>query len=84
MANETSSKAQALSNRSMGTSKGFPDFIIFVGAKVVFIEMKRTEGGRASPEQKDWIDFLQKAGHPASICEGFEEAKEFLIKVDND
>lgn len=83
VANETSSKAQALANRSMGTSKGFPDFVIFVSGYVVFIEMKRTEGGRASKEQKEWIDFLQKAGHHAEICDGFEEAKKFLTEVSN-
>lgn len=80
VANETRSRVQAISNKQLGTSKGFPDYIVYVSGKVVHIEMKRTKGGKLSPEQKEWLAFLQREGHPAACCNGFDDAKKFVEK----
>ena len=57
IANETRSKRQAIKNKSLGTSKGVPDYLILHPTRgVVFIELKRLRGGKVSAEQKEWID----------------------------
>ncbi len=42
-----------------GDGKGFPD-IVLVRERVIFIELK-TESGKLSPEQEQWIAVLKKA-----------------------
>ena len=69
----------------MGYGKGVPDYLIIVKNRLLFIEMKRKEGGRASPEQKEWIIALNDIkGVTALICHGSDEAikavEEFLKK----
>ena len=75
-------KVRALKMKRMGTSKGFPDLLVFVprdnGYKLIAIEMKRRVGSRTSEEQKEWLRRLEKAGVPAAICHGAEEAVEFV------
>jgi hypothetical protein len=40
--------------------------------------MKRQEGGILSPEQKEWIEFLDNYGMCVAVAKGFEEAKRIL------
>ena len=54
-----------------GVSAGVPD--LFVAEWQLFIELKRIKGGRVSPEQRDWLDYLKKCGYSAEVCNGFEE-----------
>lgn len=67
--------------KAMGMSKGFPDVEIpyrrgdYGG---LYIEMKREEGGKLSPEQVEWLEFLRSQGHYADFAEGFEEAKRMV------
>ena len=82
IANETRSKRQAIKNKSLGTSKGVPDYLILHPTRgVVFIELKRLRGGKVSAEQKEWIEALNAAGIPAAICNGFVASKEWLEKL---
>ena len=47
-------------------------------SRLVAIELKRKKGGRVSPEQKEWLEILNDAGVEATVCHGFEEAKQFI------
>lgn len=75
-------KAVAGKLKAQGVSAGFPDLIIFPainsGLPVLFVEMKRQRGGVVSDHQKDWLDYLNKAGFPAQVCKGFNEARQFI------
>lgn len=77
--NATNSRRQGLVNKALGTSRGFPDYILFT-PQAVFVEMKRRKGGKVAPEQKEWINLLTHAGYDAKICHGFEEAKQFVVE----
>lgn len=80
--NESSSKKQGIKNKRAGTSKGVPDYLILLpGNGVLWLELKRTKGGRVSPEQKDWIAALSKLpGQFAYVAYGFEDAKKIVEK----
>ena len=72
------SKAQGALLKATGTSPGVPDLMLPTPRGKhhgLFVEMKRTKGGRISAEQKDWIAYLQANGYRAIVCHGFEEAK---------
>jgi len=62
--------------RAEGCVKGIPD--IFIPELKLFIEMKKAEGGRVSPEQLDWLQYLNSVGYTAKVCHGFEDAKAFI------
>lgn len=65
--------------KKMGVSRGVPDFMVITPQGLVFVEMKRVSGGRASPEQLEWIDALNKLdGVEAKICKGAEIAIAFI------
>jgi len=42
---------------------------------MLWIEMKKISGGRVSPEQKDWHNYLQSINQNVIITAGFENAK---------
>ena len=67
------SKAVATKLKVEGVSPGVPD--LFVPELKLWIEMKRIKGGRLSPEQKDWINYLASVGYVCFICAGAEDAK---------
>lgn len=82
-------KARAVKMKKMGTSKGFPDLLLFLpitslitgetdAYQPVAIEMKRTKGSTTSKEQKEWLHILEKAGIPCAVCKGCEAAIEFV------
>lgn len=56
-----------------GVSKGVPD--LYIPAWHLWIEMKRTKGGRLSPEQKEWIEYLESIGDTVIIGKGWEDAR---------
>jgi len=59
----------------MGYGKGVPDYLIVVKNNLLFIEMKREKGGVVSPEQKEWIEILNRInGVTAMVCRGAMEA----------
>lgn len=82
-------KVRAIKMKKMGTSKGFPDLLLFLPVKnlingrvdsyqPIAIEMKRQKGSTTSPEQKEWLRILEKAGIPCAVCKGCEKAIEFV------
>lgn len=71
--------------KAMGLRKGFPDIVIFAKNKsgtheVLCIEMKRTQGGTVSQEQKEWIHRLDDADYCVGIAYGCEAAIRVLHK----
>jgi len=74
-------KTTAMNLSAEGVTKGIPDLMI--PSLWLFVEMKRTKGSTTSPEQKDWISYLNSVGYTAIICKGFEAAKIEIIKIIN-
>ena len=75
---EYRSKVTAMRLKAEGVCPGVPD--IFIPAWRLFIEMKRTKGGRVSPEQKAILEYLNGCGYTAVVCNGFEAARSFIEK----
>lgn len=74
--------ATARRMKKTGTKKGVPDVCLPVSRgnyNGLYIEMKRAKGGRASDEQKWWLEHLTDQGYRAVICKGFAEARDELI-----
>lgn len=70
-------KAPAGKLKAEGVRPGVPDYHLPVargGYIGLWIELKRTKGGRTSPEQRAWIAALQAHGHRAVVCCGWEQA----------
>ena len=62
-----------------GVKAGVPDLFLPVPRGEyhgLFIEMKRTKGGRVSDEQKEWITALSGQGYKCVISKGWEDAAE--------
>lgn len=81
-------KARAIKMKRLGTSKGFPDLLIFIpilgttgepdAYQPLAIEMKRIKGSTTSKEQKEWLKVLEMAGIPGAVCKGAEAAIKFI------
>jgi hypothetical protein len=84
-------KVRALKMKKMGTSKGFPDLLVFIpiygvtgeidSYQMCAIEMKRRKGSTTTKEQKQWLQVLESAGIPCAVCKGAENAIEFINKI---
>lgn len=64
--------------KAEGVRAGVPDlFLAWDNAEFsgLFIEMKKTKGGRVSSAQKEFMDLLFSAGYLAVVCHGWAEAK---------
>ena len=80
-------KIRAIKAKRMGTSKGFPDLLVFIPIsdilgdlgcyQMLAIEMKRKKGSVVSKEQNEWIEIMELSGIPARICNGCDEAIDF-------
>lgn len=71
------SLSQASRLKCEGVLKGVPD--LFIPAWNLWIEMK-TENGRLSPEQKDWLTHLESfCGHSTLVCYGCEDAQNQVL-----
>lgn len=68
------SKVTAMKLKVEGVARGVPD--LFVPQFNLWIEMKRVKGGRLSPEQRDWIRYLEEVGNTVLVCHGHEHAME--------
>ena len=73
------SKASVMKLKVTGVSAGVPD--LFIPSLQLFIEMKRTKGGRVSSEQTDWMRYLRSVGYKAEICYGKDEAINVVSKI---
>lgn len=81
-------KVRAIKMKKMGTSKGFPDLLVFIPVygttgevdcyQMCAIEMKRRKGSTTSAEQKEWLRVLTESGVLCAICKGAEEAIKFV------
>ena len=77
------SKPEAKRFKASGVKPGVPD--IFLPAprgmwSGLFIEMKRTKGGRVSEEQSEWISRLEAQGYKCEVCRGWQKAAEAIVK----
>ena len=59
--------------------KGFPDLMI-VGSKVIFAELK-SQRGRLSPEQTEWLRRLKKAGADTYVWRPSEWLNGSIIEI---
>lgn len=73
------SPTTAVRLKAEGVSAGVPD--LFVPGWALWIEMKRTKGGRVGPDQKDWMDYLYSIGHRVIVCHGAEDAKRQIASI---
>lgn len=76
----THQKARFFQERKKeGVKKGVPDLFVMLPGKILAIEMKRSKGGRATNEQKEWIAYLNGLPYcEAKICAGSLDAIEFV------
>jgi len=82
MSTYTPSWMQKMKNKVLGTRPGVPDLLVIVRDELVFIEMKRVKGGVVSPEQKEWVEALNKINNvSAHVCRGYEEAKDLICNL---
>lgn len=71
------SKRIAAQLKAEGVKAGVPDYCLPVprgNYAGLYLELKRLEGGRVSPEQKDWLAALSEQGYATAIAHGWEEA----------
>jgi hypothetical protein len=64
-----------------GVKRGFPDIGLPVARKGVhglYIELKRTKGGKVSPEQHEWHHWLTDNGYLVAVCHGADAAIEVI------
>lgn len=67
--------------KALGTYAGFPDLMIFLPNRTLFIEMKRSDKrlSRVSKEQSEWLEFLNLLDEgSAKVCYGADEAIDFV------
>jgi hypothetical protein len=67
--------------KRMGTNPGYPDLEIFIpGDRPAYLEFKAA-AGKLSPEQKQWLNFLDVQGYKWAVAKTPEEVRDFLVKV---
>ena len=74
------SMTQAIKAKKGGYVKGTPDIQVMSargGFHGLFMELK-TDKGRPTKEQKEWINDLVAAGYYAEVCKGIEHAIDCL------
>lgn len=65
--------------KAEGVRGGVPDLVIPLpagGFAGLYVEMKRPGGGRVSPKQREWLDYLNRVGYKAIVCNSFVEARD--------
>lgn len=76
------SKSEAARFKAQGVKAGVPDIFLPCARGSyhgLYIELKRTKGGKLSAAQKEWIDALRGQGYKVIVCYGFDEAREVII-----
>jgi len=64
-----------------GVKPGIPDLCLPVARGVwhgLYIELKRRKGGSVSDNQKWWIERLREQGYRATVCFGFDDARQTI------
>lgn len=75
------SPAAAMRLKQEGMKRGVPDNCLPVARGKyhgLYIELKRIRDGRATQDQKQWIEDLNNQGYLATICKGWEEAAKVI------
>lgn len=67
-------RAQGARLKVEGVSPGVPD--LFIPALSTWVEMKRSDGGVVSAEQRDWHAYLKSIGHRVIVARGCADAWE--------
>ena len=76
------SKSEAARFKAQGVKAGVPDIFLPCARgdyHGLYIELKRTKGGKLSAAQKGWINALRGQGYKVIVCYGFDEAREVII-----
>lgn len=63
--------------KKLGLRKGFPDIQLLTpsgGYGMLFIELK-SEHGKPTPEQAEYLDYLRSRGYAACLCYGWDAAR---------
>ena len=74
-------KIEAARLKMQGVKAGVPDICLPVARGCyhgLFIELKKREGGRVSKEQREWVEYLDKAGYCAAVCHGWDAARALI------
>lgn len=75
------SMTEAIKFKRCGVKAGVPDLCIpfpIYPYHGLYIELKRTKGGKLSDEQDNWLNYLRSQGYYAVVAKGFDEAKEIV------
>ncbi len=75
-------KLEAANLRKQGVKPGVPDICLPVPRGKyhgLYIELKRTQGGKLSENQKRWLKKLAAQGYKSLCCEGWEEAAREIL-----
>lgn len=75
---DPAARRRAVRMKRAGVSRGFPDYLIYARGHRIAIELKRSKGGRATKEQRDWLTTLSDYGYNCAVCHGAEEAIKFI------
>lgn len=76
-------KTEAARFKELGVKAGVSDVFLPVarsGCHGLWIEMKRLYSGKPSKDQLDWIENMIKQGYVATVCHGWEQAKDVIEK----
>jgi hypothetical protein len=71
----------AVNLKQEGVKSGVPDLFLPCPTNTahgLFVEMK-SQKGRLSPNQKEWLKSLSANGYQCSVCYSFTDAKEVII-----
>lgn len=74
-------EVEAANLKRQGVKRGVPDLCLptprgpYHG---MYIELKRADGGKTSPDQDDWIEVLNAEGYYAEVCHGWLSAKRVI------
>ena len=64
--------------KAEGLTPGIPD--LYCPRLKLWVEMKRTKGGKLSPEQEKMIDYLLRIGDNVIVGYGAEDASRKILK----
>lgn len=76
-------KITAARLKGQGVKAGVPDLCLPVarnGFHGLYIELKRTKGGRTTDCQKQWLNALSSQGYCTAVCSGWAEASQLIIR----
>ena len=75
--------ATAAKLKAQGVKAGVPDLCLPVargGWHGLYIELKRRQGGKLSPNQTDWLAELEYQGYRAVVAHGAEAACDIILR----